>query len=356
MDESKILIQMNQYPEEKFNRLVPMETIQELSSMHKIILNTVKVSTNSDDGDVYIQTKGYKDTPDKLALTQKGLSKLMTAAGISVVDTTPITPSTVKNAIEMAKAIGKIVPYDNRDTAHEVTVRVPQPSGGYQYITKSAEMIVEDLKNLFREQKKNMKVWKNNKQVEATEEEKEEAIEKQLTQVMAYRRQQCETKALNRALRTAMNINQTYTEEELLKPFVVAQIVVNPDDPDIKNAIIENYKLSTGILFGNAVTQNTIEAPATSLNALPEGTPDEPEDDNPPIVDAEIVPDPEETPEADPKQEEPIICEKCKKPIVAGSGKWTVENILKWSQKSTNKNLCIDCCNELTKKKKEGGK
>lgn len=336
---------MNDYPENEFNLLVPVTTMQQISSMYKIIVNQVKIDTSSNSGDVYIQTKGYNDIPDKLALTQKGLAKLMTAAGISIVSSKQITPDTIENAIKMAGAIGKIVPYDRRDTAHEVTVKVPQASGGFQLVTKQAEIIVEDLRKTFMDQKKNMKVWENKKERAATEEEKKAAVEKQINQVMAYRRQQCETKALNRALRTAMTIKQTYTKQELQKPFVVAQIVQNPDDPDMKKAIIENYKLSSSILFSNNIpNMRQIEAPVTTMTGDSSGIDEEGNLNNDNVVEGEII------------EEDDIYCQDCGQQIKAGSGKWTVDEIVKYSKEHFKKALCIDCINEASKSTKAGNK
>lgn len=349
MDDNKIIAITNDYPTDKYNLLVPVKTMQELSNMYKITVNQVQIDPDYDKGaDVYVQTKGYNDSPDKLALTKLALSKLMTATGIIMVESKSIIPSTHETAIAMANAIGKVVPYDTRDTAHQVTIKVPEPSGQYRTITMSNEIIVEDLKAEYIEQKKNLKVWKNKQQVPATQEEKDEAVEKQLTQFLSHRRAQCETKALNRCLREAMGIKSTYTKEELLKPFVVAQVVPNLDNPDFKEVLLKNYSQSMTSLFGTSPsnTAKQLEAPTGNI--------EDPEEDlgneDIPTIDAEIV---DEAPTS-------IGCEKCGQVIETIDEQWTTDAIVEYSKKKfKGKIYCPDCQKEVLeafRKAKEGKK
>lgn len=353
-EQTAVIAIMNDYPKDKYNLLVPVKSIQELSPMHKIMVNQVQIDPDYENGaDVYVQTKGYNGSSDKLALTKTGLSKLMTAAGISIISSKSMIPSTHLSAIEMAKAIGQIVPYDTRDVAHEVTIRVPDSSGQYHEVKGNKEFIIEELKAEYLEQKKNMEVWENKKKRPATDEEKNAAVEKQLTQFIAHKRAQCETKALNRALRQAMGIKSTYTAEELKKPFVVAHVVPNLADPDLKKAVISKYAQSASMLFDLSPNIERIDAPANAINEtalLPSG---ETEDDIP-HIDAEIVEDDTDG------SEESIACEKCKKAIEEINEEWTVEKIVEYSkEKFKGKILCPDCQRaavEASKKRKAGGK
>lgn len=82
-----------QYPPAQYNLLVPMQTVTEIADIQKPVMNSVKISTDLNDGEIYEMekakdewrdSKGYvhKATPAKYALTKKGLTKLMRAAGI----------------------------------------------------------------------------------------------------------------------------------------------------------------------------------------------------------------------------------------------------------------------------------
>ena len=337
MSETTVIAVMNDYPKNKYNLLVPVKSMQELSPMHKIVVNEVQIDPDYENGaDVYVQTKGYNGSPDKLALTKTGLSKLMTAAGITIVESKAVIPSTHLSAIEMAKAIGKPVSYDTRDVAHEVTIRVPDPSGQYREIRATKEIIIEDLKAEYMEQKKNMEVWDNKKKRPATEEEKMAAVEKQLTQFIAHKRAQCETKALNRALREAMGIKSTYTAEELKKPFVVAHVVPNLADPELKKAVINRFAQSASMLFG-------IDAPKQAEPVIINNNPV----DDTPMVEAEII---------EPGNEL-IACEKCGQVIEGIDEQWTAEAIIEYSKKKFNRVFCADCQREVAAaaKKAKGG-
>ena len=84
-----------QYPPAQYNLLVPMQTVTEIADIQKPVMNSVKISTDLNDGEIYEMekakdewrdSKGYvhKATPAKYALTKKGLTKLMRAAGIKI--------------------------------------------------------------------------------------------------------------------------------------------------------------------------------------------------------------------------------------------------------------------------------
>ena len=72
-----------QYPPAQYNLLVPMQTVTEIADIQKPVMNSVKISTDLNDGEIYEMekakdewrdSKGYvhKATPAKYALTKKG--------------------------------------------------------------------------------------------------------------------------------------------------------------------------------------------------------------------------------------------------------------------------------------------
>ena len=46
-----------QYPAERFNLLVPMQTVAEIAEIHKPVMNAVQISTNPADKEIYEQEK-----------------------------------------------------------------------------------------------------------------------------------------------------------------------------------------------------------------------------------------------------------------------------------------------------------
>jgi len=87
----------------------------------------------------------------------------------------------------------------------------------------------------------------------------------QLTKARAVGNQLCETKAMQRAIRT-LGIRQVYTVEELKKPFLIVRFSFTPDmaDPEIKKAVTLQAMGGIGALYAPP------EAPV--LPALPETT------------------------------------------------------------------------------------
>ena len=176
-----------QYPPAQYNLLVPMQTVTEIADIQKPVMNSVKISTDLNDGEIYEMekakdewrdSKGYvhKATPAKYALTKKGLTKLMRAAGIKILSSRPVVPSTCQTA---------------------------------------------------------------------------GMTEKQRAEFMKFRSEMCESKALNRALRTAMQIKSSYLIEEFGKPFVVAYLVPNLDNPTVREEAVKSMFGAANDLYGS---------------------------------------------------------------------------------------------------------
>ena len=308
MSENKAIAILNDYPEAKFNLLIPIKTLQELSPLHKVVINQVQINPDEKKKEVYKEKNG------ELALTKKGLAKLMTAANIQMVESKPAMPQKCLRCTEMA-AKTKIAPkcYECPycdDVAYQVTLAVPEPSGTWRKVVATKEIRMAD------EQKK--------------------MSDKQYAAFFPFRTEQCETKALNRALREALMINSTYQANDLLKPFAVAYVVPNMDDPDLKKVMVARYAEGVSTLFGgnevmgiqapkNIPEENTVIIPA-----------DEPDpDEGPPVVDAEII------------EDGTIACEKCGQVIEDFNEEWPVAKIVERSKKKfAGKILCTDCQHE----------
>ena len=103
MEKSNALMITQQYPIEKYNLLVPMQTVAEIAEIHKPVMNVVQISTNIEDGEIYEQEKAkkawkdYPAQPAKYALTKKGLNKLMRQASKSS-EPGPSFPLPARNA------------------------------------------------------------------------------------------------------------------------------------------------------------------------------------------------------------------------------------------------------------------
>lgn len=237
--ENKNALQIStQYPVEKYNLLVPMQTVAEIAEIHKPVMNVVKISTNLSDKEIYLQEKGkdswvgkdgkkFPAKADGWALTKKGLNKLMRAAGIKILGTRPVIPSTCQKCSEVNKSIGRPVncgACGNKDVKFEARISVPQLTGENIEFVAHKEIIVMDVVDGM--------------------------TDAQRKEFLKFRSEMCETKSINRALRAAMHIKGTYTKEELEKPFVVAYLVPNLDNELVKQEAVRHFFSSAQELYG----------------------------------------------------------------------------------------------------------
>lgn len=315
-----------QYPAEKFNLLVPMQTVAEIAEIHKPVMNVVKISTNLSDKEIYLQDKSKKDA-DGWALTKKGLNKLMRAAGIKILGTRPIIPSTCQKCAEVNKSIGRPVncgACGNKDVKFEARISVPQLTGENIEIVAHKEIIVEDATTGMSD--------------------------KQRREFLKFRSEMCETKAINRALRAAMHIKGTYSPQELQKPFVVAYLVPNLDNEAVKQEAVRHFFSSAQELYGG---HNTDARKAIFVeDDVEEGM--ECEMPGQPIAEPENAAyreAPAEPPrEAQQRQQraaetapdyDPTICAEC--------GVKCSNGVVKYSQETFGRTLCMAC------QRKQGG-
>ena len=225
---------IGKYPEGSYNLLIPIQTITDISDIQKPVINVVKISTDLNDKEIYEQEKpkaaytdkgGYSHaaTPPKYAISKKGLIKLMRASGIRMVESKAVIPSTCQKCAEVNRNIGKAVSCGScpcKDVKYMVVIEVPQLTGESLTVVANKEIIIEDVT------------------ASMTPNQKAEFVK--------FRADICESKALNRALRTAMQIKGTYLIEEFDKPFVVAYLAPNLDNPEVRSAAIESFLLFIG--------------------------------------------------------------------------------------------------------------
>ena len=310
------LVITNQYPADKYNLLVPMQTVAEISDIQKPVMNVVYISTNLEDKEIYEQEKAYNGRPAKYAITKKGLTKLMRAAGIKILSSRPVVPSACQKCANINKGIGKPVrcgACPNKDVKYEVRISVPQLTGENLEIVAHKEIIVDDVVAGM--------------------------TDKQKAEFLKFRNEMCESKALNRALRAAMQIKGTYLLEEFKKPFVVAYLVPNLDNEVVKEKAVEAFFSSSHELYGG----NTDNANRRTLYV--EDDPDESgyEASHTPIegpASVETLPAAAEEDEAADEATQngpadPNICTDCGKKISNGVSDYSIENF--------GTPLCMDC-------------
>ena len=320
-----------QYPADRYNLLVPMQTVAEIADIHRPVMNAVQISTNLNDKEIYLQEKprdAWKDRPAipaGYALTKKGLNKLMRAAGIKILGTRPIIPSTCQKCAEVNRSIGRPVncgACGNKDVKFEARISVPQLTGESIEIVAHKEIIVQD----------------------ATD----GMSDAQRKEFLKFRSEMCETKAINRALRAAMHIKSTYTIQELQKPFVVAYLVPNLNNEDVKAEAIRHMFTTAQELYGG----HTPDARRAIFveDDVEEGM--EYEAPGKPIEGGHAY---QEAPQEPPRQTQqrqqraaetapdfdPTVCTEC--------GAKCSNGVVKYSQEQYGRTLCMSC------QRKQGG-
>ena len=102
------VLQLNKYPADRYNVLVPVTTMQAAYNLQRIVVSEVKLDTRQDNTnrgpskDIY-----FEKSSGAFAITKVGGMKLAAAANISIVDTTPGRTEGCQRCIEMARASGK---------------------------------------------------------------------------------------------------------------------------------------------------------------------------------------------------------------------------------------------------------
>lgn len=325
-----------EYPKDKFLPLVPVQTITQISPLHRVNINVVQISTDEKDRDCYKEKNG------ELALTKKALMKLMATANIQVVESKSVTPSSCQRCLDMAKATGKACPCGGceckNDVAWRVTIAVPDLSGSFRRVTATREFLCAD-------------------------ERKKSASEKQYEQAFAFRAAHTESKALNRALRAALMIKSTYRADELAKPFAVPVISPNFEDSELKTAMVQRFAQGENMLFGGGQQQ---ALPAQTTIEIPPDESDEFDDEaaeNLPhggTIEADI-PDGFEAlpPIAGP--DERAECQECGATLKMFKDKqsgeeWSVTRLAAYSAEHFGSVLCPSCIALRMKKASETGK
>lgn len=246
----------------------------------------------------------------------------MRAAGIKILGTRPIIPSTCQKCAEVNKSIGRPVncgACGNKDVKFEARISVPQLTGENIEIVAHKEIIVQD----------------------ATA----GMTDNQRREFLKFRSEMCETKAINRALRAAMHIKGTYSLHELQKPFVVAYLVPNLNNELVKQEAVRHFFTSAQELYGGHNTEGSRKAIFVE-DDVEEGmeyeTPGQPiaEPENSAYREVPQEP-PRQTQERQQKAAEtspdydPNICSECGAKVSNG--------VVRYSQQQFGRTLCMAC-------------
>ncbi len=212
-----------QYPSDKYNLLGNTEVLAQIPDIKTPVIQCIRLNPDPNvGGDVYVRKgkSGY-------LITKNGLKKLADGAGIKMISSRHVVPTTCQKCAAVnaaAHTVARCGECPNQDVAYCVTIAVPQLTGEVLTVEDTHEIIVKNVTAGMSDAAK--------------------------AEFMKHLPQICEAKALNGAIRTALHIKSIYTEQEIRKPFVVAYLVPNLNHDEVKHAAIRAMFASTEALFG----------------------------------------------------------------------------------------------------------
>jgi hypothetical protein len=219
--------EIERYKQQGANVLMPSTIIGGLSEFHTPVIETVQLSSNPTDGDV------YKDTQSgKFRLTKQALVKLANCAGINwhPYETKRVDNRSDRNYVAY-QAVGGIRKADGSSIAFKAEYDM------------DFEVIQEELVNQYTA-----------KAQQGNDEHKKKYIEDSVKRELLFKRKHkvklCESGAMNRVIRSLLGLKNGYTASELSKPFVTVRIVIRPDytDKDVRRQMMSAaVKSMTGI-------------------------------------------------------------------------------------------------------------
>lgn len=216
------------FPEDRYNRLVPTQTIRVPSDLVVPIVNVVAINPDPRKGDVYSSADIGQG---KVALTRVGLRKVATAAAVSIVDVMRTDDGSAPGVCEV-KAIAEM----------------SLPSGQRIRAVGTKRIVMADQK------------W---------------ASDAQKMKFQSALQEHTAARAENRAIRALLSLRGSYTEQEMRKPFAVVTFAPNMDHPEVRAQVIAAMTGTVAAAYGPAPKQVGPGAPQVPLIEAPQA----PEDD-----------------------------------------------------------------------------
>ena len=279
------------------NLLLPSTAIAGLSEWHAPVIEEVELARNAeghfepDSSDVYphdtAETYLDKDKKTQLnpkkkwRLTKQALMKLSVQAGILW------SPDLCKRVDNRA---------DRNYICYQAVGGVRKADGSPVFFKAEYdidfELLEEELREQYEKKAQNLKKGFGRDARDATDSEKVEYVEYCVKRDMLQKRKHglklAESGAMNRVVREILGLKQAYTQEELMKPFVMARIVFKPDynDKEVRSELIKAAVRQMQGIYGPQTMESAIRdaKPADVIeigDEDPLGGDGEPEDDVP---------------------------------------------------------------------------
>ena len=266
--------ELQTYKKQKANILGPTTSMEGLSEFHKVIVDSVTLSSKPADGDVYKHKDAYGDKPAQFILTGQALQRLSVCAGVFW------NPAETKATSQSQKyvaynAVGCIRKADGTPTCFQAEYDI------------DIDVVEDELREQFVEKRKtwSSKPWFKKMSSESQDDYVDSALRKELNFKKKHKTKIAASGAKNRVIRALLGIKKTYTQQELSKPFVMPRVVLQPDynDPEVKKMMLTaSIQAMTGIYGAVPVPlDSVIDMPEEDYSVQPASSEsDSREDDN----------------------------------------------------------------------------
>ena len=256
--------------EEGANLLLPSTKIQGLSEFHAPVVDSVYLSPDPQNGDVYPENS---NNDSKLRISAQGLRKLAVCAGI------------VWRPTECKRTDNR---QDRNYVSYQATGGIKKADGAMVFwkgeYDLDFEVVEAELRELHCNKSKN---WRK------SDEEKKAYVESSVRRDLIFKRKHkiklAETGAANRVIRAILGLKSAYTKAELSKPFVMVRIVFQPDysDPEVKRQVTTAaIQAMTGIYGTQSQSAPVVDIPPEDFHDI-SAEEDEPEPSPPASNDGE---------------------------------------------------------------------
>lgn len=187
---------LDRFPDATYNRLIPTQTIAMPSDLYRPVIQVVQLDPADREGKSPDHYKSSDVPSGHRALTARGISKLVTAAGVSFFDERRIDDGRDPDVMGVSVMASMVLPTGQR-------IQAP----GSQLI--------------------NIRTWFKG--------------DASAAEVAKFRKQffgNVATRARNRAARGLLSLRQSYPERDINKPFAVVSFAPNMDHPKVQEAMI----------------------------------------------------------------------------------------------------------------------
>lgn len=226
-------IKLGDYDPAKYNVLIPGQMTTQISPFLRPVARQVALDPDPDHGDVYPITQrkqGDRWVASEVGISAVGLAKFGSVGGV----------------LDVPQASGGVD--DGRDpglVTYRATKAMRLPDGEWRVVTRECTIKLATIEKEIRE----LKTRKASEYKWAAD-RLEAEIRKELLLKEKFMERLAETGATNRCYRALFAIRTKYSPAEIAKPFVIAAIVPDVNQPELRERLLDQASSASAAVFG----------------------------------------------------------------------------------------------------------